>query len=82
VLRSPCLFELLTSTASDLLQARKPQEAVEAICRRVMAHLDCHIFFNFLVDEKAGRLRLNAFAGIPEEEARRIEWLDYGVAAC
>ena len=82
LLHSPCRFELLASTASDLLQARKPQEAVEAICRRVMAHLDCHIFFNFLADEKAGKLHLNASAGIPEEEARRIEWLDYGVAAC
>jgi signal transduction histidine kinase len=47
-----------------------------------MAHLDCHAFFNFLVDERANRLRLNACAGIPEEEARRIEWLDYGTAFC
>ena len=47
-----------------------------------MAHLDCHAFFNFLVDEQAGRLRLNACAGIPEEAARQIEWLDYGVAVC
>ncbi len=82
LLHSPCSFELLASTASDLLQARKPLEAVESVCRRVMAHLDCHIFFNFLAEEKAGKLRLNAFAGIPEEEARRIEWLEYGVAAC
>ena len=29
-----------------------------------------------------GRLRLNAWAGIPEEDARRIEWLDFGVAVC
>ena len=28
------------------------------------------------------RLHLNACAGIPDEEARRIEWLDYGVAVC
>jgi light-regulated signal transduction histidine kinase (bacteriophytochrome) len=47
-----------------------------------MEHLDCHVFFNFLVEEKAGRLHLNACAGISEEEARRIEWLDFGVAVC
>jgi signal transduction histidine kinase len=47
-----------------------------------MAHLDCQTFFNFLVDETVGRLHLNAFAGIPEEEAKKIEWLDYGVAVC
>jgi signal transduction histidine kinase len=47
-----------------------------------MAHLDCQAFFNFLADEDAGRLRLNACAGIPEGEVRKIEWLDYGVAVC
>jgi PAS domain S-box-containing protein len=25
---------------------------------------------------------LNAYAGIPPEEAKRIEWLDYGIAVC
>ena len=47
-----------------------------------MDHLGCQAFFNFLVDEQAGRLHLNACAGIPEETARQIEWLDYGVAVC
>ena len=75
-------FELLTGVAGNLLLTPDPQEFVEALCRRIMDHLDCHAFFNFLVDEKAGRLHLNACAGIPDEEARRIEWLDYGVAVC
>jgi PAS domain S-box-containing protein len=75
-------FELLTGVAGDLLLTPDPQELVEGLCRRVMDHLDCHAFFNFLADEKAGRLHLNACAGISEEEARRIEWLDYGVAVC
>ncbi len=35
-----------------------------------------------MVDERAGRLRLNACAGIPKEEVRKLEWLDYGVAVC
>ena len=47
-----------------------------------MEYLDCQAFFNFMVDERAGRLRLNACAGIPEEEVRKLEWLDYGVAVC
>ena len=47
-----------------------------------MSFLDCHVFFNFLVDEGSSRLRLNACAGIPAEEAGKIEWLDYGVAVC
>lgn len=75
-------FRLLSHTAEELLQAQDPQETVESLCREVMEKLDCHAFFNFLVDEEADRLHLNACSGIPEEEAKKIEWLDYGVAVC
>jgi len=75
-------FELLTATAEQLLKSTEPQREVESLCRQVMELLDCHAFFNFLVDEDAGQLHLNACAGIPEEEARRIEWLEYGMAVC
>ncbi|MEJ2696184.1 MAG: PAS domain S-box protein [Candidatus Sulfobium sp.] len=75
-------FELLTTTAGELLQSSEPQKAVESVCRKVMEHLDCDAFFNFLVDEEAGRLHLNAWAGIPEGEAKKIEWLDVGSAIC
>ena len=60
----------------------EPQKAVDSLCRRVMEHLDCQAFFNYLIDDKEQRLRMNACAGIPQEEARRIQWLDYGVAVC
>ena len=75
-------YRLLSVTAGRLLDANDPQTIVEDLCREVMAHLDCHAFFNFLVDEPSGRLRLNAFSGIPEDAARKIEWLDFGVAIC
>ncbi|MHB8763252.1 MAG: PAS domain S-box protein [Deferrisomatales bacterium] len=75
-------FRLLSETAGRLLVSDDPQGLVEDLCRSVMARLDCQVFFNFLVDEPAGRLRLNAWAGIPEADARSIEWLDYGQAVC
>ncbi len=75
-------FELLTVTAGELLHAADPQMVVESVCQKVMKYLDCHAFFNFLVDEKEGRLHLNACAGIPEEDVKKIEWLDYGAAIC
>lgn len=75
-------FELLAHAAGELLQAPEPQKIVEALCRRVMAYLGCQAFFNFLADEAAGKLRLNAYSGISEEEAHRIRWLDYGVGIC
>ena len=80
--RDEARFRLLATTAGALLASPFPQRAVEELCTRVMEHLDCQVFFNFLVDEPGGRLHLKAFAGIPEEEARKIEWLDYGVAVC
>ena len=76
-------LDLLAETASQLLASVSPQQVVDSICQKVMGFLDCDAFFNFLVaDERKGLLHLNACAGIPEEEARRIEWLEYGVAVC
>lgn len=80
--RSEAEFRLLSETAGNLLASETPQALVEELCTKVMRHLDCHAFFNFLVDEAAGKLRLNAFAGIPGEAAKAIEWLDFGVAVC
>ncbi|MGA7875700.1 MAG: PAS domain S-box protein, partial [Desulfoferrobacter sp.] len=73
--RSESRFRLLSQTASLLLASPEPQDIVNGLCRQVMQHLDCHVFFNFLVDGQAGKLHLNACAGIPEEEVRKIEWL-------
>ncbi len=74
--------QLLSEVTAQLLASGQPQQIVEVLCRRVMEHLGCHVFFNFLVDEPSGRLHLNACAGIPEEAAQQIEWLDYGAAVC
>ncbi|UFS69822.1 ATP-binding protein [Geomonas sp. RF6] len=80
--RSSVRMNILAETASELLESKDPQKVVEKLCLRVMKFLDCHVFFNFLLDEETMRLRLNAHAGIPESEARAIEWLDLGVAVC
>ena len=79
---SEARFKLLSDTAGRLLATEDPQGTVDELCRAVMKHLDCQTYFNFLVDETAGRLHLNACAGIPAEEVRKIQWLDYGVAVC
>ncbi|MBI4334895.1 MAG: MEDS domain-containing protein [Chloroflexi bacterium] len=73
-------FRLLAETASLLLASDTPERTVDAICRQVMAHLDCQVFFNYLLDEKKHRLHLNACAGVPGETGKAIEWLDLGVA--
>ncbi len=80
--RSIRRFEILAKTSGELLKSTRPQILVESLCREVMEHLDCQAFFNFIGDDRVGRLHLNAYAGIPPEEAIRIEWLDYGIAVC
>ena len=77
-------LEILSYTAGQLLVNDNPQQLVEELCRKVMTFLDCQAFFNFLVDDFAGRLHLNACAGIPPETAREIEWLDFdgAVSGC
>lgn len=75
-------FELLAETAGELLHAREPKQPAYSLCARVMTHLDCQVFFNFLVDESTGRLHLHACAGISEQEARELEWLECGSAIC
>jgi signal transduction histidine kinase/ActR/RegA family two-component response regulator len=79
---SEARLKLLSTTSALLLATDSPQGIVTQLCRDVMEHLDCQVFFNFLADDSLGRLRLNAYAGIEDQEAARIEWLDYGVAIC
>ncbi|MHB0958572.1 MAG: PAS domain S-box protein [Pirellulaceae bacterium] len=73
---------LLSEVASELLAAEQPEEVIESLCQKVMTHLDCHLFLNYLVDDAQQRLHLHASAGIPAETARTIEWLDFGSSVC
>jgi signal transduction histidine kinase len=81
--RAEIRLDLLVEAASQLLKSREPQYVVDALCQKVMSFLECDVFFNFLIDEAAGgKLRLNAWGGIPEQDAKAIEWLEPGVAVC
>jgi PAS domain S-box-containing protein len=77
-------LKILSETSSRLLQSGNPQLLIDELCNKVMKFLDCHVFFNFLVDEKIGKLHLNSFAGIPDSTTREIEWLNFGegVSSC
>lgn len=74
--------DLLAATASRLLTTDSPARIIDELCEKVMAFLQCEVFFNFLAEENTERLCLNACAGISVEEARKIEWLDYANPLC
>ncbi|HEX3019018.1 MAG TPA: ATP-binding protein, partial [Chitinispirillaceae bacterium] len=73
-------FELLAHTAGELLRTAEPQKLLETLCKGIMEHLDCQVFFNYLLDNISGKLYLNGCAGIPQNEIEKIKWLDFGVA--
>jgi len=73
-------LKLLATVAERLLRSEEPQAIVEDLCRLTMAHLKCEIFFNYLVDESGCGLHLNAYEGIPAEEAESVRHLDFGEA--
>jgi PAS domain S-box-containing protein len=75
-------LELLSWTASELLAADEPHAVIDVLCSRMLEFLDCQVFFNFLVEPGGERLQLNATAGIPEEAARKVQYLDFGQAVC
>ncbi len=75
-------FALLADTASQLLHSPNPQKIIDSLCHKTMRHLDCHAFFNFLVNKKAGKLHLNTCGGISDEQSSQIEWLDYDMGVC
>lgn len=75
-------LRILSETSAKLLETNHPQELVNELCQSVMEHLDCQVFFNYLVDENIGRLKLNSYAGISADTAHNIEWLDKGSSVC
>lgn len=75
-------LRLLSEIAGRLLATEDPLGIIKDLCSKVMEYLRCNVFFNFVEDVNEGKLHLNAYAGIPEDEAAKIEWLDYGVAIC
>ncbi len=75
-------LKILSEISSRLLVSDNPQVLVNELCLTVMNFLGCQVFFNFLVDDNSGKLHLNAYAGIPSEDALKIEWLDPGAAVC
>ena len=75
-------FKVLSEINDLLLTSQEPEKIIRTIADKAMEYLRCEAFFNFIVDETSGRLKLNGYAGIPPEAAQEIQWLDFGAAIC
>ncbi len=71
---------LLSEVTSQLLASDEPPGVVEPLCRRVMEHLGCDVFFHYLREEDDGPLCLDACAGVPAQAFGGIARLDCGEA--
>ncbi|AKB47299.1 sensory transduction histidine kinase [Methanosarcina sp. Kolksee] len=75
-------FELLSEANALLLSSKEPETTIQTIAEKVMRHLNCDVFFNYVFDEVQSRLHLKAYGGTSAESAKEIEWLDEGIAIC
>jgi len=75
-------LSILSEAGAALLSSFSPETIVSEIAGKVMAHLGCDCFCNYILDENCGKLKLNASAGIPESIVHTIEFLQFGEAVC
>jgi PAS domain S-box-containing protein len=75
-------INILYETTGQVLSSLSPRQEIYELCAKVMRFLDCHTFFNYLVEEDKPDLHLNACGGITEEQRQELEYLPLGCAVC
>jgi PAS domain S-box-containing protein len=69
-------LRLLSGIASDLLLHEQPKDLIDRLFKQLSAHFQLEVYFNYLIE--GDRLRLQSYAGMPEQIANSIEWLALG----
>ncbi|MBW3625619.1 MAG: response regulator, partial [Armatimonadetes bacterium] len=75
-------LHVLNDAANLLLMRGDPERFVRDIFEMFSEHLGLEVYFNYWVTDDGTRLQLHSYGGVPEEKARKIEWLDFGQAVC
>lgn len=75
-------FRIIAEANELLLVADNPETVIQTIAEQVMDHLNADVFFNYVLDQGASRLRLNAWGGVDQRVAQMIERLELGQAIC
>ncbi|MBD2470653.1 PAS domain-containing protein [Nostoc sp. FACHB-145] len=74
-------LQLLSETTSELLSSEQPLALIKNLFAKIQP-LGLDVYFNYLVDEEKQMLRLASYGGISEEQAKRIEWLEFSQGIC
>lgn len=69
-------YEILAESARLLISNEAPDKIIQTICEKLIKHLGCQIFLNYLVSQDNKCLRLNTYAGIPKHTAKEINCID------
>jgi signal transduction histidine kinase/CheY-like chemotaxis protein len=75
-------LRLLWEAAAVLLTTEDPDAMLRGVFAKIAPHFGWDTYFHFIVNEADDALRLQSCVGIPEEEARKITWLEFGQAVC
>lgn len=71
-------LRLLWETAATALTTNDPSTMLQTLMQRVGPHLGIDAYFNHLLSESGDGLRLESYAGVPEDAAREMRWLPLG----
>lgn len=66
-------LETLYAVSQRILVHNKPKEILSAILDDLTQRLDVEVYFNFVVDDEEGRLRLDSAAGVTAPERESLE---------
>ena len=75
-------INILYETTGKVLSSPTPREEITELCTKVMLFLDCHVFFNYLVEGDQPTLRLNTCGGVNDEQKLVLDHLPLGSAIC
>jgi len=71
-------LKLLWEAAAVLLTTEEPDAMLQGVFAEIRESLDLDCYFSFMVTETGDALRLVSCAGISEEAARAVSWLEFG----
>ncbi|HEY9380589.1 MAG TPA: ATP-binding protein [Burkholderiales bacterium] len=73
-------LRMLWETAATALMTNDPPAMLQTLMQRIGPRLGIDAYFNHLLSESGDGLRLESYAGVPENATRDLRWLTLGDA--